>query len=134
MRRQVYETDDEWHTVVVMNLVHLRRSIYELGFLIAVIALGAAFTKWWEDAGVVTPSRRKDSACGNCTTGVASGGLARWPFVDSRKPAGESGFCGLYVPGNPGKCRARQRGRGRGGVKPRYPIGQGLLRVGDNWR
>jgi hypothetical protein len=32
MRRQVYETDDEWHTVVVMNLVHLRRSIYELGW------------------------------------------------------------------------------------------------------
>lgn len=44
-----YKTDDEWRTAVIMNLVHLRRAIHELGVLIAGLALAASFAKWWPD-------------------------------------------------------------------------------------
>jgi hypothetical protein len=32
----IYESEDEWRVVAVMNLVRIRRSVYEIGFGIAV--------------------------------------------------------------------------------------------------
>ena len=52
MRAPVFRTDDEWRTVVVMHLVHLRCSVFELGLLIAVIALGISAAKWWDGAPI----------------------------------------------------------------------------------
>ena len=40
MRKPVFRTDDEWRTIVIMHLIHLRTSIFELGLLIALIAVG----------------------------------------------------------------------------------------------
>jgi hypothetical protein len=52
MREPVYKSADEWRTVVIMNLVHLRQTIHELGFIVAVIAVGAFAGKWWEYAPI----------------------------------------------------------------------------------
>ena len=50
MRTPIFRTDDEWRTVVIMELVHLRISIFELGILITLIAVGAFAGRWWEGA------------------------------------------------------------------------------------
>jgi hypothetical protein len=47
---QVYQSDDEWRIVVIMNLVKIREAIYELGVGIGFVAVGAAFDKWWDGA------------------------------------------------------------------------------------
>jgi len=47
------------------------------------------------------------------------GAVSEWPFPDSRKAAGESGFCGLScVPADRRQRRVRQRGAA-GGVDGR---------------
>ena len=46
----VYQSDDEWRIVVVMNLVKIREAIYEVGVAFGFIAMGAAFDKWWDGA------------------------------------------------------------------------------------
>ena len=46
----VYQSDDEWRIVVVMNLVKIREAIYEVGVAFGFIAVGAAFDKWWDGA------------------------------------------------------------------------------------
>jgi len=50
MRKPIFRTDDEWRTVVVMELLSLRRSVFEFGFLISIIAMGMAVAKWWNYA------------------------------------------------------------------------------------
>ena len=50
MHKPIFRTDDEWRTVVIMELVHLRISIFELGILIILIAVGAFAGRWWEGA------------------------------------------------------------------------------------
>jgi hypothetical protein len=53
MREPIYESDDEWRTVVILNLVGLRQSIAELGSIVAIIAVGAFAAQWWENAPIV---------------------------------------------------------------------------------
>jgi hypothetical protein len=52
MRNPIYESDDEWRTVVILNLVHLRQSLYELSFIVAIIAVGAFAARWWDYAPI----------------------------------------------------------------------------------
>jgi hypothetical protein len=52
MRERVYQSDDEWRTVVILNLVGLRKSICELGGIVAVIAFGAFAARWWDYAPI----------------------------------------------------------------------------------
>ena len=35
-----------------MELLSLRRSVFEFGFLIAIIAMGMAVAKWWDGAPI----------------------------------------------------------------------------------
>jgi len=41
MREPIYKSDDEWRTVVILNLIGLRKSICELCGIVADIAFGA---------------------------------------------------------------------------------------------
>jgi hypothetical protein len=50
VRKPLYQSDDEWRTVVIMNLVHLRQAIYEVGVTIGIIAVGVAANSWWDGA------------------------------------------------------------------------------------
>jgi hypothetical protein len=52
MRKPVFRTDDEWRTSVIIELMVLRASIFELGILIAIIAVGAFAARWWQDAPI----------------------------------------------------------------------------------
>jgi hypothetical protein len=54
MRVPIYESDDEWRTVVILNLVGLRKSICELGGIVAVIAFGAFAARWWDYAPILS--------------------------------------------------------------------------------
>jgi hypothetical protein len=53
MRMPIYESEDEWRVVAVMNLVRIRRSVYEIGFGIAVVAVGFSLSGWWTGAPIV---------------------------------------------------------------------------------
>jgi hypothetical protein len=46
----IYQSDDEWRIVVIMNLVKIREAIYEVGVALGFVAAGAAFDKWWDGA------------------------------------------------------------------------------------
>jgi hypothetical protein len=53
----MYQSDEEWRIAVIMNLVEIRKAIYEvasvLGFVgvaVGFVAVGAAFDKWWGGA------------------------------------------------------------------------------------
>jgi len=52
MHEPMFGTDDEWRTAVIIELVHLRISIFELAILIALIAVGAFAARWWEGAPI----------------------------------------------------------------------------------
>jgi hypothetical protein len=52
MRKPVFRTDDEWRTFVIIELMVLRKAIFELGILIAIIAVGAFAARWWQDAPI----------------------------------------------------------------------------------
>ena len=49
----VYQSDDQWRTALIMNLIRLRQALYELGVAAGCIALGFAFNAFWEWAFVV---------------------------------------------------------------------------------
>ncbi len=44
----VYRSDDQWRTVLIVNLVRLRQAIYDVGAAAACIALGAALNGLWD--------------------------------------------------------------------------------------
>ncbi len=52
MRVPIYGSDDEWRTVVILNLVGLRKSICELGGIVAVVAFGTFAARWWDYAPI----------------------------------------------------------------------------------
>jgi hypothetical protein len=52
MREPVFRTDDEWRTGLIIEVMVLRTAIFELGILIAIIAVGAFSARWWQDAPV----------------------------------------------------------------------------------
>ena len=53
MRKPVFHTDDEWRTIVILELLGLRAALFELALLISVITLGASAARWWEGAPIV---------------------------------------------------------------------------------
>jgi hypothetical protein len=55
MRKPVFriENELEWRTLALLEIVHLRCAIFELGLLIAIIAIGASTARWWDGAPVV---------------------------------------------------------------------------------
>lgn len=53
MRKPVYTSEDQWRTIVIMNLVHLRRTISGLAVIIAFLAVGAFVSQWWNYASAI---------------------------------------------------------------------------------
>jgi hypothetical protein len=53
MRKPVFRTDDEWRTIVIMHLIHLRTSIFELGLLMGLIAVRISAARWWDGAPIM---------------------------------------------------------------------------------
>ena len=47
MRKPVYLSDDEWRTVVILNLIRLRQSIHHLAAIVGLIAVGTFAGRWW---------------------------------------------------------------------------------------
>jgi hypothetical protein len=52
MREPVFGSDDGWRTALIIEVMVLRTAIFELGILIAVIAVGASAARWWQGAPV----------------------------------------------------------------------------------
>jgi uncharacterized membrane protein len=50
MREPVFGSDDGWRTAIIIEVVVLRAAIFELGILIAIIAVGASAARWWQGA------------------------------------------------------------------------------------
>jgi len=50
MRKPIFRTDDEWRTTIIIELLGLRTTLFELAILIAVIAVSASAARWWEGA------------------------------------------------------------------------------------
>jgi len=52
MSEPVFGPDDGWRTALIIEVTVLRTAIFELGILIAIIAVGASAARWWQDAPV----------------------------------------------------------------------------------
>jgi hypothetical protein len=52
MREPVFGSDEGWRTAIIIEVMVLRTAIFELGILIAIIAVGAFAAPWWQYAPV----------------------------------------------------------------------------------
>jgi hypothetical protein len=64
MQGQMYSEND-WRHFVIMQLIGIRRSIYELCLAIGLLVLGFLSTKWEPDAPLIAAA----AVCGGALTG-----------------------------------------------------------------
>lgn len=50
MKRPPYANELEWRHVVTLQFIELRTAIYQISFVIALIAAGFVTSSWWPDA------------------------------------------------------------------------------------
>jgi hypothetical protein len=52
MGEPVFGSNDAWRTAIIIEVTVLRTAIFELGILIAIIAVGAFAARWWQGAPI----------------------------------------------------------------------------------
>lgn len=56
MTRPPHANEVEWRTIVILNVVALRRAVSMVGVIVAAVACGVALEPWWSQGPITVAS------------------------------------------------------------------------------